>query len=244
MLLYIYMFIAGSIIGSFLNVVGLRVPIKKSIIKPGSTCPNCKEKIKKYDLIPVLSYFILRGKCRNCKNPMSPIYPTFEALTGLGFVGAFYYANSISEMIFFCLVISLMMALTVADIEYRLVPDTIILFTAIVIVPYGIYNYNYDFMNHIIAGVGGFLFFLIMAMASKGGMGGGDIKLIGVLGLALGFEKIIIIILVSSIIGVLYGLIVKMITKEKAPLPFVPFMAIGTVISMFYGAELWAILIA
>lgn len=242
-LIYTYMFILGAIIGSFLNVVGIRVPIKRSIVSPPSTCGNCQQKIKKYDLIPIFSYFILGGKCRNCKQKLSPVYPIFEFVTGVLFVVATIYATDWKELLFSCLLISIMIALTVADFEYKLVPDSVLLFAIVALVPMGIYLNGEQFYNHIWAGVGAFVFFLFLGIVSKGGMGGGDIKLIGVLGLALGFQEIVIIILVASISGLILGLLVRIITKKKETIPFVPYITIGVLAAHFYGEYLWEFLI-
>lgn len=129
-LLQFVIFLYGITLGSFYNVVGLRVPIKQSIIKPRSACPTCGHQLKTFELIPVVSYIIQGGKCRGCQSQISPVYPTFELLTGVMFVTAPLVIGWSSELLVALSLISMFMIIIVSDIHYMLIPDKILIWFA------------------------------------------------------------------------------------------------------------------
>lgn len=129
-ILYIYLLLLGLLFGSFYNVVGLRVPIKRSIVTPRSTCGTCGHQLTPYELIPVVSYLLQKGKCRGCESRISPIYPFFELLTGLLFATAPLVIGWSGELVVALTLISMFMIIIVSDIHYMLIPDKILIWFA------------------------------------------------------------------------------------------------------------------
>lgn len=242
----IFVFVFGLSIGSFLNVVGLRIPNKESIVSPGSMCPTCHYHLKPYDLVPVFSYLFLGGKCRKCKAGISVKYPAMEFLTGVSFVLIYLFATSLTEFIFQLLLLSVMIALTVSDLEYRLVPNKILIYTFIILVPFGIYVNvfigEHTILEHILGGLVFFFGLLLVSVITKGGMGGGDIKLLGLLGFTLGIKETFILFMIACFVGAIIGIIIKLFKKTKV-LPFVPFICVGVLVTFLYSEEIWRFLL-
>ncbi|WP_146808327.1 prepilin peptidase [Aneurinibacillus danicus] len=233
-----FIFLYGLISGSFFNVVGLRIPKKESIIHPPSHCPNCNNRLRVRDLVPVLSYIINRRKCRFCKQPISSIYPIMELITGALFASAYHFFGFTWETLMTILFISLLVIITVSDLAYRIIPDRIVfLFLGLFLVLRFFIHPNETYASHLIGMVLGFGIFLLIAIVSRGGMGGGDIKLMAVVGLFLGYPLLFVTILLSTFFGAFYGilLIVFKGAGRKAEIPFGPFIALASVVSVFYG---------
>ncbi len=232
--------IYGAVFGSFLNVVGLRVPMKQSIVAPGSSCPTCGHRLKVYELIPVISYLVQSGKCRGCQSRISPIYPIFELLTGILFATAPLFIGWSGELVVALTLISLFMIIIVSDINYMLIPDKILVwFAGIFLLERIIWPLN-PWWDSIIGASSGFLLLLIIALVSKGGIGGGDIKLYALLGFVLGFKLVLLSFFLSTLFGAGIGglaLIFK-IVKRKQPIPFGPFIAAGTLTAYYWGSDL------
>lgn len=245
-MIIVFIFIIGLCIGSFLNVVGLRVPKKESIVFPGSHCTKCEHKLKAYELIPFFSYIFLRGKCRKCKEKISFEYPLFELLTGLVFVFLFMNTTNIVQFIFYALLMSVMIALTISDLEYRIVPNKILIYAFSVLVPLGVYVGIFieqnSYLSHLLGGVIFFVSLLLLAVITKGGMGGGDIKLLSLIGLALGLKKTFLIFFIACTVGAVIGIIVKMFKKDSSVVPFVPFICVGVLIVLIYTEPIWNLL--
>ena len=235
--IYFYMFIVGAVLGSFYNVVGLRVPMKQSIVRPGSHCPSCQRTLTGVDLVPVLSYFFLKGKCRGCGKKISPIYPLFELLTGLLFVYAFYHFSFTWELIVALTFISLLVIIFVSDITYMLIPDKVLLFFLPILAIERIFIPLDPWWDPILGAVSGFLLLLFIAVISKGGMGGGDIKLYFLIGIVLGFKLTMLSFFFATLVGALFGIIGMLAGKYKKrqQVPFGPFIAFGALLSYFYG---------
>ncbi|WP_342664263.1 prepilin peptidase [Aneurinibacillus terranovensis] len=231
-------FLLGLIFGSFFNVVGLRVPQKESIIYPPSHCPKCAAQLKPRDLIPLLSYFINRGKCRVCAASISPIYPVMEAVTGILFTGVYFLYGFSWETLMALLFVSLLVIVTVSDLAYRLIPDKVVFpFWGLFLVLRFFIHPNETYVAHLIGMALGFILFYLIAVVSRGGMGGGDIKLFAVVGLYLGYPLLLLTILLSTLLGTFYGILV-MIFKgagRKTEVPFGPFIALGSILAMFRG---------
>jgi leader peptidase (prepilin peptidase) / N-methyltransferase len=239
-LIMLFCFIYGVFLGSFYNVVGLRVPLKQSIIKPRSACPTCGHQLKPYELIPVISYFLQGGKCRGCKSRISPIYPTFELLTGVLFMTAPLVIGWSGELVVALSLISMFMIIIVSDINYMLIPDKILIwFAGIFLLERIIWPLN-PWWDSILGAVTGFTLLLVIAFVSKGGMGGGDVKLYALLGLVLGFKLVLLSFFLSTLFGAVFGglaLLFK-IVKRRQPIPFGPFIAAGTLTAYYWGSEL------
>lgn len=238
-------FIFGALIGSFLNVCILRLPREESIITPSSHCPNCKTPIKFYDNIPLISFVQLRGKCRHCKQPISIQYPLVEGITALSSLLLFMrYGPSLSYLFYFAFVAALIV-ITAIDLYHQIIPDVISLpgigvgLIASLILP------QITFFNSLIGVLlgGGSLFIvgtLYQWFFKREGMGGGDVKLLAMIGAFLGWKAVILTILLSSLIGSITGIFIMVLKGKdfKYAIPFGPFLSLGAFISLFYGEEI------
>lgn len=236
MILFI-LYIAGIIVGSFYNVVGLRVPQKVSIVSPRSSCTKCKHTLTPLELIPVLSYLIQRGKCRQCPALISPLYPIMELLTGVLFVVVPLALGWTAEIWVGWTLVSLFIIITVSDIKYMLIPDKILLFFAGIFLLERILIPLSPWWDSIIGSVIGFTLLLLISIISKGGMGGGDIKLYALLGIVLGTKLVLMSLFFSTFLGAIIGMIGIGLGffERKKPIPFGPFITAGTLIAYLYG---------
>ncbi|MGB7573287.1 MAG: prepilin peptidase [Thermodesulfobacteriota bacterium] len=237
--------IFGAIMGSFLNVCSIRLPKEESIVAPGSHCPQCKKPIKFYDNLPLVSYLLLKGRCRYCHSPISIQYPLVEGITALGSLILFMkFGLSLSYLIYFAFVAALIV-ITVIDLYHQIIPDVISLpgigvgLLASLIIP------QITFLNSLLGVLlgGGSLFLvatLYQWLFKREGMGGGDVKLLAMIGAFLGWKAVILTILLGSLIGSITGIII-MVSKGKDfkyAIPFGPFLSLGAVIALFYGPSL------
>jgi leader peptidase (prepilin peptidase) / N-methyltransferase len=232
-----YLFTSGIIFGSFFNVIGLRVPLKESIVTPRSACPKCKHTLTPIELIPVLSFLIQRGKCRQCQARISPLYPIMEFLTGVLFVLVPLALGWNAEIWVGWTLVSLFIIITVSDIKYMLIPDKILLFFAGIFLVERIFIPLSPWWDSLLGATIGFVVLLLISIVSKGGMGGGDIKLFALLGFVLGTKLVLMSLFISTVLGALIGIIGIMlgVFERKKPIPFGPFIAVGTLIAYFYG---------
>jgi len=230
-------FIYGLVFGSFFNVVGLRIPKGKSIVRPPSHCTVCDRNLTVKDLVPVFSYVFLKGKCRGCGTKIHWVYPVMELVTGLLFAFAYYQLGFTLELVVAVLFVSLLVIITVSDIAYMLIPDKILLFFLIPLIVLRVFEPLSPWWDSIIGAVVGFGVLFLIAVVSKGGMGGGDIKLFFVIGLVLGWIPTLLTLFIASIIGTVIGIISLRLTKKgrKTPIPFGPSIAIAAMIAYFYG---------
>lgn len=240
--MYIIVFLLGIIIGSFLNVCIYRIPKDESIVYPSSHCTYCSSPLKWYDLIPIVSYLSLKGKCRYCGGKIAPQYPFVEILNGLLYMLLFYYFGLTVDFIFYCLLASVIVVISFIDLHEQIIPDglvLIILSAAIIYkaINYFIYKENIEILNSILGFFTGGLIFLLIAIVSNGAMGGGDIKLMAVLGLILGLKKTLLNILLSFIIGAIISVFLLIGKKKgrKDAIPFGPFINIAFIIALLYG---------
>lgn len=231
-------FIYGIVFGSFFNVVGLRVPKKESIVSPPSHCTSCDRKLVALDLIPVFSYLFLRGKCRGCGAKISPIYPFIEFVTGGLFMLAYVTLGFSAELVVALIFISLLVIITVSDIAYMLIPDKVLLPFAIVLVVMRMVSPLTPWWDSLLGAVIGFGVLLLIGVISKGGMGGGDIKLFFVIGLVLGTLQTLLTLFLAAVIGTIVGSIIlrRKGQGRKTPIPFGPSIAAAAIISYFWGA--------
>ena len=236
----LFFFIYGLIFGSFFNVVGLRIPQNHSVVKPPSHCPNCQRRLTFLDLIPVFSYILLKGKCRSCGQKIQWIYPVIELCTGILFSVAYLNLGFSKELIVALLFISLLVIITVSDLAYMLIPDKILVFFGALLILARIVSPLNPWWDSIIGAFLGFGILLLIAILSKGGMGGGDIKLFFVIGLVLGMIPTLLTLFLAAGIGVIVGLVqLKLMNKgRKTPVPFGPSISIAAVIVYFYGANI------
>ncbi|MEN8243716.1 MAG: A24 family peptidase [Thermodesulfobacteriota bacterium] len=238
-------FIFGICIGSFLNVCIFRLPAGKSIVHPPSSCPGCGTAIKFYDNIPLLSYIILRGRCRHCHSHIAFRYTLVELFGGLMAMCVYVKFGPGIEGIIYYGFIAALLVVTFIDIDHRIIPDVISLpgvvlgFAASFIMP----SLNWtDSLLGLLVG-GGSLYAVAWGyelITGKEGMGGGDIKLLAMIGAFIGWQGVLLTIFLGSAIGTLVGMIAMLKERQnmKMRIPFGPFLALGAVISIFFGNEL------
>ncbi|MFT8310417.1 MAG: prepilin peptidase [Sporolactobacillus sp.] len=241
-LIQVYLLILGITLGSFYNVVGLRIPANQSIITPPSHCPSCGRRLTILDLVPVFSYIFLGGKCRTCHSKISPIYPIIEAATGFLFLISFLRATSIEEMLCGWLLVSLLMIVLVSDLEYMLIPDKILMFFLPLFAAFRILYHTDPWWDALAGMAAGFALLALIALISRGGMGGGDVKLFAVMGLLVGMKLVILGFFLSTFFGAVIGIggMLLGFIKRRQPVPFVPFIVLGMLTSFFFGDQLIA----
>lgn len=232
-----FFFIYGLVFGSFFNVVGLRVPKKESIVSPPSHCTICDRRLTAIDLIPVISFVFLRGKCRGCGTKISIVYPLMELITGALFALAFYYLGFSLELAVALLFVSMLVIITVSDIAYMLIPNKVLLPFGMAIALLRFFSPLSPWWDSLLGAAVGFLVLFLIAIVSKGGMGGGDIKLFLVIGLVLGTQLTMLTLFLAASIGSVAGIIHLRRTKQgrTTPVPFGPSIATAAVICYFYG---------
>jgi leader peptidase (prepilin peptidase) / N-methyltransferase len=231
--------VGGLIIGSFLNVVAYRLPRGESLAHPPSHCPSCGAQIRPYDNIPVLSWLLLRGRCRNCKTPISPRYPLVELTTGVLYALVMWARwDDAAGIALGIVLVTILIPIAIIDFEHRIIPNRITGPAAIVAILIGLL-FDQDFVvEQVIAGAAAGGFFLVAAIAYPRGMGMGDVKLAGVMGLYLG-RAVGLAVLIGLVAGVIVGgiIIARVGAKEgrKMAVPFGPFLALGGIIAIFAG---------
>jgi leader peptidase (prepilin peptidase)/N-methyltransferase len=244
-LFYIFAFILGAVIGSFLNVCICRLPENRSVIFPPSHCPKCDYRIPFYDNIPILSYLLLGGKCRSCKTRISLQYPLVELINGLLALFLFLKFGSGLTFLFLFVFCSALVAVTFIDLKHQIIPDVISLpgivigFAASFCLPWLGWQNS---LTGILAG-GGSLFLVAYGyhfFTGKEGMGGGDIKLLAMMGAFLGWRAVPFIIFTGALAGSVIGVSIMLAQKKdsKLAIPFGPFLAFGALLFIFYGREI------
>jgi len=236
----LFLFILGLCIGSFLNVLADRLPNDRSILGR-SKCDSCRKTLKAIDLIPIVSFVYLRGKCRFCHTSLSYQYLFAEILTGSMFVLTYLliFPLGIVNFIVALIIISCLIAIFFADLRYGIIPDELVAVGVIsLIVWLGIFEQGL-FINHLLAGIGAGLFFLMIFLFTRGrGMGFGDVKLAVLLGLFLGFPDIVLALYIAFLTGGGTGIILILWKKKrlKSSVPFGPFLILGTLITFYFAS--------
>jgi leader peptidase (prepilin peptidase)/N-methyltransferase len=233
--------VLGAIFGSFLNVVIHRLPRHESVVSPPSHCPKCGMQVKPYDNVPILSWLLLRGHCRGCGEPISVRYPLVEALTGALCVGAVLTHSSASGIALSVALILMVVPAALIDLEHRIIPNRITALGTVAALAFGLALDPAGEPGRLIAGVAGGGFLLLAALAYPGGMGMGDVKLAGMMGLFLG-ASVAPALLIALVSGVILGAVV--IARKgaqagrKTAVPFGPFLALGALFAVFLGPQL------
>ncbi|OPL08113.1 MAG: hypothetical protein AVO33_01970 [delta proteobacterium ML8_F1] len=242
MLLGVMVIILGIVIGSFLNVVIYRVPEGESLIHPGSHCPHCNEPLRGKDLVPLVSYLLQGGRCRYCKERVSVRYPLVEGLTGLVFyLGYLLLGPDWVTLTGYFGYASLAIAIAFIDYDHQIIPDGLVVFgllwstgirgagTLIEGSPF----ITLDALWGLLAGGG---MFLLIAILSKGGMGGGDVKYMALVGYATGLTSVVLVMFLSFVIGAALSivLLVSRIKGRKEAIPFGPFISIGWLLTLLF----------
>ena len=234
-LIAVAIFMFGLAIGSFANVCIYRLPKKESVVFPVSHCTACSTPVRPFDNIPVISYLILGGKCKDCKESISVIYPIIEVITALLLLAGFFKFGLTFDFLIYTVVAPTLVIITAIDIEHQIIPDVITLPGIVLGLAAGSYTIGYidSFSGFLL---GGGLFYLL-AVLSNGGMGGGDIKYIAAAGALVGWQKVLLIIFIGAFLGSFMGLLQIVVQKKsrKSLIPFGPFLAAATLITLFYG---------
>jgi leader peptidase (prepilin peptidase) / N-methyltransferase len=232
--------VLGALIGSFLNVVIWRLPRGESIVSPGSRCPSCGKPLAAYDNVPVLSWVVLGGRCRTCGASISPRYPIVELLTAATFAGVVAVRGFDDDLVLELPFVAALIALAGIDLDHKLLPNKIVYPMAVYGVAATALVETGDLVEHLIAGAGAFAFLLAAVIAYPRGMGMGDVKLGGTMGLYLGLS-VIPAFLVAFLSGTIVGL--GIIAREgagarKKAVPFGVFLALGGIVGVLAGKEL------
>lgn len=232
-------FLLGLCAGSFLNVVIYRLPRGESITLDRSHCPSCGKKLLWHDLIPVLSYLLLLGRCRNCQERISPKYPVVELLTGTIFTVLFLHFGATIELLKYLFLCALLVAISFIDLEHYIIPNSLVITGLVGAVLLNIAARDVGVISALIGMLVTSGFLLLVAMVSKGGMGGGDIKLAAVTGLFLGWPLGPFGLFFGAGIGGLVAIFLLLfrVRGRKDPLPFGPFIALGTFLAILYGFD-------
>jgi len=249
MLLESFAFIFGAAIGSFLNVCIYRIPSKQSIIKPRSKCPHCDHPLRVYDNIPIVSFLWLKGKCRNCSGPISWRYPFVEVLTALLALLLFIKFGLTLIFLVNFLFVAVLIVITFIDLDHQIIPDVITLpgIPLFFLTAIGICRVQWlEALLGLLLG-GGFLFIIAVVyelITKREGMGGGDIKLLAMIGAFFGWKSLIFILLFSSLFGAIIGIITMLIKKQdmKYAVPFGPFLSAAAVVYVFCSESITRVL--
>jgi leader peptidase (prepilin peptidase)/N-methyltransferase len=230
----------GAVIGSFLNVVVYRLPRAESLVTPGSRCPSCEHAIAPYDNVPVVSWLLLRGRCRHCGARISPRYPLVELITAVAFAAVVAVRGFDAGLVIELPFVACLIALAGIDLDHRLLPNKIVYPMAAYGLVATLLVDSDDLLEHVVAGAGAFLFLLVAVLAYPRGMGMGDVKLGGAMGLFLGLS-IIPAMLAAFLTGTIVGLAI--IAREgaaarKKAVPFGVFLALGGLVGVLAGPEL------
>jgi leader peptidase (prepilin peptidase)/N-methyltransferase len=237
---HIIAFVLGCIIGSFANVCIHRMPWRQSLIFPQSHCPHCQQALRPWHNVPLLSYLLLGGRCAYCSITIPWRYPLVECLCGFLYVFLYDKFGFSPQGIVFTLLATALLIVSFIDLAHKIIPDMITLpgilaglVASLIATPISLTNAVIGML------LGGGLFFLV-AVLSRGGMGGGDIKLIAMIGAFLGWQAVLLTIFLGALSGALVGLSLMLVRKRgrKDAIPFGPFLALGALLSLAWGQEL------
>ncbi len=249
----IMIFIIGTIFGSFYNVVGYRLPNNMSIVYPSSHCPNCNHKLRFYELIPILSYLFLKGKCKVCKKRISIFYPFFELLTGIVFLLSYLSYGLSLKFIISITFISILIIISISDIKYYIIPDEVLIVGLVLLIIELLIN---NYVNNIglykaivlplLNGAASFAVLYLFKcfgdlLFKKESLGGGDIKLLFIIGLTLGFDMSLVVIFLAAFIALPLS-VINLIKDDNNVLPFGPYLAISSAIIMLSKVDINMIL--
>ncbi len=232
--------VVGAVVGSFLNVVIHRVPRRESLVHPRSRCPGCGTQIAGYDNVPIISWLVLRGRCRHCGEPISPRYPVVELLTALAFVAVVLVRGFDDDLILELPFVAALIALAGIDLDHKLLPNRIVYPMAAYGVIATLLVDRDDLVENLVSGAGAFAFLFVAVLAYPRGMGMGDVKLAGAMGLYLG-ASVIPALLVGFLSGSVVGLVIlarEGSAARKKAIPFGVFLALGGIVGVLAGPEL------
>jgi leader peptidase (prepilin peptidase)/N-methyltransferase len=238
-------FVFGAVVGSFLNVCICRIPKDESVVSPPSHCPRCDYQIRWYENIPLFSYILLRGNCRGCGTHISLQYPLVELLNGLLTLALFIKFGPTLTFLALFLFCSALVVITFIDLEHQIIPDEISLSGIVIGFVFSFILPWQTWLNSLLGILLGGGSLLLVAysyqwLTGKEGMGGGDIKLLAMMGAFLGWKSVLFIVFASSLIGSVVGVTMMLVQKKdsKLAIPFGPYLAFGAVLYIFFGRQL------
>ena len=245
MISLVFAFVFGAVVGSFLNVCIFRLPQEQSIVLPSSHCLSCKRPIAFYDNIPLISFIVLQGKCRNCKTPLSYQYPLVELLTGVTSLACIIKWGVTFNALSIFIYIAALIVITFIDFEHKIIPDVISLPGILYGLLLSLVLSRITFLDSLLGVLLGGGSLLLVAgvyylLTKQEGMGLGDVKLLAMMGAFLGWKSILFIIMIGSFTGAVIGIAVMLIKHKgrRYAIPFGPFLSLGAVCYIFYGKEI------
>lgn len=247
LLYYLIFFILGTVFGSFYNVLGLRLPNNESVVFPSSHCPKCNHELKWYELIPILSFIFLKGRCKKCKEKISLLYPVNELFCGILFVVSYYSYGFSLELIIALTLCSLLILVIASDLTYMIIPDSFTIVSSLIIIVVKLFsNGIMDTLVSIGYGILSFgIMYLIMKLGTwlfkKDCMGGADIKLMFVVGLVLDPLLAMLVIVIASVLA-LPGAMYAYFKNKEHMIPFGPFLVLGLLILYFTKFNMYDLL--
>ena len=238
-LLAMLIFVLGLMVGSFLNVVIYRLPRSQSVSYPPSNCPECNTRLKPLDLLPVVSWLYLKGRCRYCSEHISTVYPATEMFTALMFLFLSFYFNG-WQLVSMMVLAGILTAAAVMDYQHCIIPNRLVISGFILGVPLFFMDTGLSWKLHLLGVLAGGGPLLFLAMLTRGGMGGGDIKLAGVVGLFQGPRLVLLTLFIGSLLAGSIGIGLIMLGKKgrKDTMVFGPFLAVGAFIAIIWGGRL------
>ena len=253
-MIWLLLVLLGLALGSFFNVCIHRIPLGQSVVTPPSHCPRCKERIRPYDNIPVLSWLLLRGRCRSCRGPISLRYPLVEAGTALLFVAVFGRFGLTWETVSGLVFVSLLLVTALVDLDHQIIPFRLSIPGIVLGIAFSflVPGRTVDALLGAAAGAGFVLFawllwryvlagvFRKLGIDQQEGIGGGDLPFAAMLGSFLGFRSTLVALFAAVTAGVVVGLILQRVgrTGRGQPIPFGPFLATGALVGLFFGASI------
>ena len=236
--IFIVIFLYGIVIGSFLNVCIYRIPNKENIVTTRSHCMSCGHQLKWYELLPLISFVVQKGKCRECGAKLSVQYPLIEGLNGVLYVITFYINGLTIDSLLYCLLISALLALSVIDERTHEIPIGFNIFILCLGIIMTVLHYD-DWLNHVIGFFAVSVFIEIIIIVTRGrGMGGGDMKLMATAGLMLGWKEIILAFILGCILGAIIHVLRMKVKGAERVLAFGPYLSLGILISVWFGTPL------
>ena len=238
----VFMFVLGTLFGSFFNVVGYRLPNNMSIVKPGSHCPNCKHKLSPLELIPILSYIFLGGKCKKCKKKIPIFYPIFELITGLLFAFSYYIFGFSPMLLVSLLFVSTVLIIMISDIKYMIIPDEVLIFSTVFLFIIRLLLFEYSIWNILLDMLIPFVFLLLLKLFGdlifkKESMGGGDIKLLAMIGAFVGWQVALLTFFIAPFFGIFAGIAAK-IKKGSEFIPYGPHLVFAAFMCLLWGEKI------
>jgi prepilin signal peptidase PulO-like enzyme (type II secretory pathway) len=237
---FIFIFALGTVFGSFVSALTWRYPRDISTMHGRSLCPKCRDQIRWFDNIPLLSFLFLRGKCRNCKRNISLRYPLIELATGLGFVAILYFATTVQDTVIFTILFLILEAIFIIDLEHQIIPDSFV-FTGIVIALMYFFIKGTFPISNFLVGLTASVFLLLIHLITKGrGMGLGDVKFAVFGGFLVGSRLFLIWLFLAFLTGAVTGIILILGKKAgmKSHIAFGPFLVAAIPLTFVYGEKI------